>query len=154
MNHSLTYFLSVLFSSSSKYPEINCLDSFVSYHGGTIHAYTELEFVSLRDDGRRSAMHCMINRQWLSSRYHRIVWSKLSIFSFILSLIHSCHSKASMISFKWSTMKVTSPRWTITIEYRVSWPIWRERTIHWGSSLGVKIYSRFYSGYGLEFFRE
>ncbi|CAF2720620.1 unnamed protein product [Rotaria sp. Silwood2] len=34
----------LLFSSSSKYPEINCLDTFVSYHGGTIHAYTELEF--------------------------------------------------------------------------------------------------------------
>lgn len=39
-------FLSVLFSSSSKYPEMNCLDTFISYHGGTIHAYTELEFVS------------------------------------------------------------------------------------------------------------
>ncbi|CAF4406858.1 unnamed protein product, partial [Rotaria socialis] len=34
----------LIFSSSSKYPEMNCLDSFVSYHGGTIHAYTELEF--------------------------------------------------------------------------------------------------------------
>ncbi|CAF4175175.1 unnamed protein product, partial [Rotaria magnacalcarata] len=37
---------SVIFSSSSKYPEVNCLDSFVSYHGGTIRAYTELEFVN------------------------------------------------------------------------------------------------------------
>ncbi|CAF1945024.1 unnamed protein product [Rotaria magnacalcarata] len=34
----------LIFSSSSKYPEMNCLDSFVSYHGGTIRAYTELEF--------------------------------------------------------------------------------------------------------------
>ncbi|CAF4635126.1 unnamed protein product [Rotaria sp. Silwood1] len=34
----------LLFSSSSKYPEMNCLDTFISYHGGTIHAYTELEF--------------------------------------------------------------------------------------------------------------
>ncbi|CAF1040042.1 unnamed protein product [Adineta ricciae] len=34
----------LLFSSSSKYPEVNCLDAFVSYHGGTVHAYTELEF--------------------------------------------------------------------------------------------------------------
>ena len=40
------YAISVLFSSSSKYPELNCLDAFISYHGGTIHAYTELEFVS------------------------------------------------------------------------------------------------------------
>lgn len=40
------YSLSVLFSNSSKYPEVNCLDAFISYHGGTIHAYTELEFVS------------------------------------------------------------------------------------------------------------
>ncbi|CAF1382370.1 unnamed protein product [Rotaria magnacalcarata] len=31
-------------TDSSKYPEMNCLDSFVSYHGGTIRAYTELEF--------------------------------------------------------------------------------------------------------------
>ncbi|CAF0838635.1 unnamed protein product [Adineta steineri] len=34
----------LLFSSSSKYPEHNCLDTFISYHGGKIHAYTELEF--------------------------------------------------------------------------------------------------------------
>ncbi len=46
MNILIYSFLSVLFSSSSKYPEINCLDTFISYHGGTIHAYTELEFVS------------------------------------------------------------------------------------------------------------
>ena len=86
----------------------------------------------------------MTDRQWSSSKSHRIVLSKHSIFLSIPSSIPSCHWKASMINFKWSTMKATLPKRTITIGHRVSWPISREKVIHSGNSLGVKIFTRRY----------
>jgi hypothetical protein len=36
---------------------MNSLDTFISYHGGTIHAYTELEFVSNMGDLRFVSSH-------------------------------------------------------------------------------------------------